>query len=369
VALPKNSAIEGARAAARTLAGRNCALIRNEWYVAAFSKELGRSLLSRTLLNTPLVLFRSLEGRPVALDNRCPHRSYPLSSGLLEADSLVCGYHGMRFDLNGDCIELPAVPKCPRGVGVRSYPVVETGPVCWIWLGKPELADPSNIPQLDWMASADWAGGDGYYLLGGSYVSLHENLLDTSHLSFLHARTIGSPDYVKAPTRIEINGGRFALNRLVCPTRLPAAMGTLTGFHDRDDIARAVRNEFISPALYEATTRLYDPHGEETTRPEYTIRVAHMPTPETQTSTHYFIRVARNFAQSDSPSIAAMLSNLMTAFEEDVLALGLQEQMQSQAGSDLFELSFPSDELTVAMRRYLKSRIDAEQTASGVNLA
>jgi len=241
--------------------------------------------------------------------------------------------------------------------------------VCWIWLGKPDLADPSNIPRLDWMASEDWTGGGGYYLLQGSYVSLHENLLDTSHLSFLHARTIGSPDYVKAPTRIEINGGRFALNRLVCPTRLPSAMGTLTGFHDRGDIARAVRNEFISPGLYEATTRLYDPHADETTRPEYTIRAAHMPSPETQTSTHYFIRVARNFAQSDGQSVAAMVSNLMTAFEEDVVALALQEQMQQQAGGDLFELSFPSDELTVVMRRYLKSRIDAERVDPGVNPA
>jgi phenylpropionate dioxygenase-like ring-hydroxylating dioxygenase large terminal subunit len=359
--IPKKSAIQGARAAARTLAGRDSALILDEWYVAAFSEEIGRSLLTRTLLNLPIVLFRSTAGMVIALDNRCPHRSYPLSSGRLDGDSIVCGYHGMRIDLQGDCIELPAVSLCPRGVGVKAYPIVERGQVCWIWLGDPQRADPGRIPRLEWLESDQWAGGKGYYHLKGSYVSLHENLLDTSHLSFLHAGTIGSPDYVKAPTKIEMGGGRFSLNRLVCPTRLPAALGQLTGFADRGDIARAVRNEFLSPALYEATTRLYDPLLDVATRREYTIRAAHMTTPETQTTTHYFIRVGRDFAQHDSASLTAMVSNLMTAFEEDVTALALQEQMQRAAGDSLYELSFASDELTVAMRRYLKSRIDAEQ--------
>jgi nitrite reductase/ring-hydroxylating ferredoxin subunit len=364
VTTPARSMISGARAAMRQLADRTTPLIRNEWYVAALSGEVGRTLLRRTLLGTSVVLFRTTGGTAVAMDNRCPHRSYPLSSGTLDGDSIVCGYHGMRFDVQGDCIELPAVANCPKGVGVRTYPLVEKGPVCWIWLGAPDEADPRTIPAPDWMSSAEWAGGTGYYLLGGSYVSLHENLLDTSHLSFLHANTIGSPDYVKAPTTTESGAGRFALNRLVCPTRLPEALGKLTGFQQRDDIARAVRNEFVSPGYYEATTRLYDPLLEEPTRREFVIRAAHMPTPESLTSTHYFIFVARNFAQDHQPSRDAMVANLMKAFEEDVVGLALQEQMQRAAGSELFELSFPSDQLTIGLRRYLKSRADLERTGT-----
>jgi vanillate O-demethylase monooxygenase subunit len=360
MAMPKKTVIDGARAASRALAGRDSPLIRNEWYVAAFSDEIGRALLKRTLLGTSVVMFRSSAGSPVAFDNRCPHRSFPLSSGQLDGDTVVCGYHGMRFDLKGNCVELPAVERCPVGVGVRTYPLVERGPVCWIWMGAPELADSAKIPQLEWMEKAEWAGGNGYYLLGGSYVSLHENLLDTSHLSFIHAKTIGSPDYVKAPTATEVTNGTFALNRLVCPTRLPPVLGKLTGFADRGDIARAVRNEFLSPALYQATTRIYDPSTSSDARREFTIRVAHMLTPESLTSTHYFVRVARDFAQDDSGSLTGMVGNLMKAFEEDVVALQMQEEMQRSAGSDLFEISFPSDELTLAMRRYLKSRSDAE---------
>ena len=99
------------------------------------------------------------------------------------------------------------------------------------------------------------------------------------------------------------------------------------------------------------------------------IRVAHMPTPESLTSTHYFIQVARNFAHDDDASRHAMVTHLLSAFEEDVVALELQENMQRAAGEELFELSFPSDELTLAMRHYLKSRADVERRAASPGLS
>jgi len=365
----KISMIAGARAAGRRLADRMTPFIFNEWYVAAHSKEVGRELLHRTLLGKSVVFFRAKDGTPVALDNRCPHRSYPLSSGTLVDDTVVCGYHGMRFNVDGDCIDLPAVSPCPRNVGVRRYPVIEKGSYCWIWMGDSAMADAASIPAPAWTSSSDWLGGDGYFHMKGSYVSLHENLLDTSHLSFIHAKSIGSPDYVKAPITTEIHPGRFALNRLMYPTKLPESLATLTGLRGDADVARAVRNEFLSPAYYEATTRIYDTRLNESGRKEFVIRVAHMPTPESLTSTHYFIRVARNFAHDDDASRHAMVTHLLSAFEEDVVALELQENMQRAAGEELFELSFPSDELTLAMRHYLKSRADVERRAASPGLS
>jgi phenylpropionate dioxygenase-like ring-hydroxylating dioxygenase large terminal subunit len=358
------SMVKGAQSAMQRLAGRLTPLIYNEWYVAATRSELGRSLLRRKILDRSVVLFRTQAGFPVAMANRCPHRSYPLSSGTLEGDSIVCGYHGMRIDPKGDCTDYPAVAQCPKKVGVRTYLLVERGPMCWIWMGDPEKADPARIPAPAWMSDEPWVGGAGYFLMKGSYVSLHENLLDTSHLSFLHAKTIGSPDYVKAPFTTEITESYFALNRLVYPTILPEALGKLTGLGGKANVARAVKNEFVSPAYYEATTRMYDASLSDTDRKEFTIRAAHMPTPESLTSTHYFIYVARNFAQEDVGSKNAMLARLMAAFEEDVIALALQEEMQREAGDELFELSFPSDELTIAMRRYIKSRAETEASPS-----
>ena len=56
-----------------------------------------------------------------------------------------------------------------------------------------------------------------------------------------------------------------------------------------------------------------------------------------------------------------MVKNMLAAFEEDVVGLAMQEEMQRQAGDELYEVSFGSDALTIAMRRYLKSRVDAEK--------
>lgn len=359
---PSPSVMSGAKIAMRQLADRDTPFIHNEWYVAAFSNEVSRSLLQRKLLGRTLVLFRTEAGLPVALDNRCPHRSFPLSAGRLEGDTLVCGYHGFRYDAQGTLIEAPSVAKCPRNVGVRDFPLVERGAVIWIWMGDRALASEDKLPQLPWMESPDWAGGQGYYALKSSYVSLHENLLDTSHLSFMHENTIGSPDYVRAPTTTEINPGRYALIRTVEPTRLPPVWGKPTGLENNPDAGRIVRNEFLSPAVYEVTTRLYDGSLPAGQRPEFQIKVAHFPTPESATSTHYFIYLGRDFAQQSDEASAFMATHFFKAFDEDVVGLAMVEEVTADTPpEEYFEVSIASDALGIAMRRYLKERADSEQ--------
>ena len=96
----------------RSLILRHGLFLRNHWYVAAWSDEIGRRPLARVVLGDYLVLFRREDGRAVALENRCPHRNLPLSEGRLVGDALECGYHGMVFDCSGACTHLPgeAVP-------------------------------------------------------------------------------------------------------------------------------------------------------------------------------------------------------------------------------------------------------------------
>ena len=69
----------------------------NCWWVAALSSEVGRDLLGRWLLDTPVLLYRTEDGRAVAVENRCPHRAAPLSLGCLKGDNVQCGYHGFTF--------------------------------------------------------------------------------------------------------------------------------------------------------------------------------------------------------------------------------------------------------------------------------
>lgn len=359
MAQPSPAVIRASQAATRRMADRNTPFIFDEWYVAAFADELGSALLKRTLLGKRVILFRSASGAPVAMDDRCAHRSYPLSEGKLENDHVVCAYHGFRYDTKGNCVEVPSVAQCPKNIGVRAYRVVERGPLVWIWMGNEAKADETKIPDMEW--TKNWACAPGYFHLNASYVQLHENLLDTSHLGFIHANTIGTPDYVKAPTTTDNGEGTFALVRTVSPTRLPPAWGKPTKLEGVPTASRIVRNEFHSPAFYSATTRLYDGALPEGERPEFLFKVAHLLTPETAGTCHYFIYLGRDFGKDDDSITAFMKKAFFAAFEEDVVSLEKLDVILREADPETYyELSVATDALGIAMRRYLKDRSDAE---------
>src|SRR5580704_15135824 len=112
--------------------------LRNAWYVAATVDELASArLLARTLLNEPIVFFRDAKtGTVAALEDRCCHRGAPLSAGEIEERGLMCGYHGLVFDRNGRCVDMPGSHgRIPANARVRSYPVAERAGFLWIWMG------------------------------------------------------------------------------------------------------------------------------------------------------------------------------------------------------------------------------------------
>lgn len=110
------------------------------WHIAAFSRELGtRFPLARTLLDTPLVLFRDAGDQVVALEDRCPHRNVALSLGALEMGTVRCGYHGWRFDGRGQCVEAPTqLARAPLPTAcVRRFEARERDGFVWVLL-EPE---------------------------------------------------------------------------------------------------------------------------------------------------------------------------------------------------------------------------------------
>src|SRR5688572_29601803 len=115
--------------------GGSPVFLRNAWYVAAWDHEVGRALFPRTLLNTNVVMFRGEDGRVAALEDRCCHRNAPLSAGTLIGDEVQCGYHGLRYDGTGRCVEVPSQSQVPPGAQVRGYPAVERHRRIWLWMG------------------------------------------------------------------------------------------------------------------------------------------------------------------------------------------------------------------------------------------
>lgn len=359
--LPTASVMAAAQNASARMADRHTPFVHDDWYVAAFANELGPQLLARTLLGRALVLYRSRDGRVVAMEDRCPHRSMPLSAGQLLDDQIVCAYHGIRFNAQGDCVHVPSQANCPAAMGVRTYPTLERGPVVWIWMGAPERADPSRLPPQPWLTSGEWETSQGHMHLQASYVRLHENLLDLTHLSFLHAKSFGTPDYAGAAYTTEIGDGHFVVMRNVVPTTLPPVWAEPTGIKGQGQAARIVRSEFLSPGLHEVSVSFYDCTLPEEVRATFRIRTAHLPTPETATSTHYFVVHGRDFAQHDKTMTRFMHEQLFVAFQEDVTGLALQEiALARTPAHELYELSLAADGPSVAMRRYLLSRAMAQ---------
>ena len=131
--------------------------LRNGWYTALWSNELKDKPIARTLLNEKIVLFRNTGGDVGALEDCCCHRAAPLSLGEVVGDYLACGYHGLKFDVNGKCVELPDGSRVPSGAKVRSYPIAERWNVVWIWMGDPAKADfrKDSRPAMAFRAEMD----------------------------------------------------------------------------------------------------------------------------------------------------------------------------------------------------------------------
>ena len=134
-------------------------------------------------MNEPVVFYRTEDGTPVALEDRCPHRRLPLSMGKLVGDDVLqCHYHGLRFDRTGACVRVPGQDMIPATARVKTYPVVERYKWLWIWMGDPALADPAKIPDYHWFDDPNW-GAKSDYLTPSATGSSSTTTCSTSRIS------------------------------------------------------------------------------------------------------------------------------------------------------------------------------------------
>lgn len=167
------------------------------WYPIAFSYDIKpNKIYSLSLLNEPLIVYRDKENKISCLQDRCPHRSTPLSLGRLNNGAIECMYHGWQFNRNGDCIEIPAIRKndsLPPNACVPNKMIIERHNIVWIYNGEDPL---SNIHKAfdDIFAYADESTVRFDYSidLDIPHELMIENLLDPSHLPFAHHRTLSN---------------------------------------------------------------------------------------------------------------------------------------------------------------------------------
>ena len=175
--------------------------VRNCWYVAAWDHELkAGEVISRSIINEPVALYRAQDGAIVGLADRCCHRLAPLSLGRIEGDDLRCMYHGLKFNRSGACVEIPGQDMIPATACVRSYPVVQKHSWIWVWMGDPAKADEALIPPAVGFEDPNWTLRSGHMDYEANYLLINDNLTDFTHLTYVHANSFGASE-VFARTR------------------------------------------------------------------------------------------------------------------------------------------------------------------------
>lgn len=168
--------------------------LKNAWYCAGWDYEVhqGRdAIVSRMMAGERVVLYRKPDGGVVALEDRCPHRQAALSLGRKEGNSLRCMYHGMKFNSEGVCEEIPGQTTIPERACVRAYPVVEKDNWIWVWMGEPAKADPNLICFSVGPSDPNWHIKTSQMRVETNYRWEIENLADLSHLTWVHPNTVG----------------------------------------------------------------------------------------------------------------------------------------------------------------------------------
>jgi len=269
------------------------------WYAAASSAAVGHALLPVTVLETPVVLFRTGSGTVAALEDRCAHRAYPLSAGALDGDVVRCGLCGFGYDTDGQCVSVPTQPRVPFGAHVASYPVAERDGVVWVWLGESGRARLHRVPELPWLGDAGWATvGDTVDVAAGALL-LHENFADVTQVPFVAPEIAPAALATAPPLEVVVTETTVELRREFPASPLPAWQAAMLGLEGAEGTT-AQGGFFLSPAAWvDHWDTSYDGG---TAR----LRFTQLVTPVDPTSSRLHWRVSRDFAVGDAGADARM---------------------------------------------------------------
>ena len=337
--------------------------LRNAWYVACWPDEIDTGVLPRVIMNEPLVLFRDASGRARALEDRCCHRAAPLSCGKLVETGLQCGYHGLVFDGSGKCVEIPGQASVPPMAGVRSFPVVERNRIVWIWMGDPALADEATITPYPWHDdTAKWPYCKEIMHIKCNYMLMIDNLMDLTHLAYVHTKTIGgNPSaHVNAKMDIERTDHGVKYIRWMDETIPPPTYVKGAGFKGKVD--RWQEFEYFTPGIVVQWTGALDVgKGARQNREQdgFHLRILHAITPVTESSCIYFWSAANGYRQDDPRATEELYGEINPTFIEDVAIIEGQQARLSDDPSRAL-LGIRADNALNQARRALRAELEKE---------
>lgn len=339
------------------------AFLRNTWYAAGWSMEIREQMLSRTILGEPIVLFRKPGGDVVALEDRCAHRFVPLHLGRLEQGLIECKYHGLKFDATGNCVFNPhGDGKIPPGARVKSYLVVERYGAIWIWMGDATRADPSQIRDFsEFDDSERFTSVTGYLHVDANYQLISDNLLDLSHGQYVHPMFANAAGPATMEADLSHQPGTVWA-KFVRKNQYPNQYFQMLGYPKdrRGDHRNYMR--WNAPGVLLLDVGMTSVGGSPSEG--ISIPTAHLLTPETLCSTHYFWGMARSFRLEDESFSQQLLEIGMKVFDTEDRPIIEAQQRAMGSSDDLFGMKpalLQTDRAAVRARKLLQRMIRREQ--------
>lgn len=338
-------------------------ILENCWYAAGWSEELKTGeLLSRRIADLPLVFFRKQDGEVAAIADACPHRFAPLSLGKQIGDVVQCPYHGLQFSSEGKCVRNPhELGNLPTAT-VPAYSVVDRYSVVWIWIGD-EPADPSLInEEFAFLEDPSRSHVRGKFHVKANYLLMLDNLMDISHALYLHGEKLMTEDlYANYDPKMQVDGDEVKVTleqkEISVPLLFRGALPEGTAKADFYDYVKG-----ILPSLVSHDIAYCQPGAAPYLSTGVSSRSAHLFTPETSTTCHYFFDNSRDFMTDSKEVDAGVMATLLQAFGEEDIPM-IEAQQQVVGDRDLFDLKpaiLVNDRAGVLMRRNLAKHIRAQ---------
>lgn len=339
--------------------------LRDCWYVAGWSRDLSTALKPVTILGEHIVLYRSAAGKIAALEDACPHRKLPLSKGTLKDDRIVCGYHGLTFDGAGACVGAPTQGRIPTNAKVRSYPAAERYGFVWLWMGDAAKADEAlllDIPDYDNPTWGRTAGGD--MTIACNYLYVVDNLLDPSHVAWVHLTSFAGAKTDDTPLNIDLAPNGVTVWRWMMDTAPPAYYAKLIKFSGNAD--RLQHYECVLPSIA-INKSIYSPPGtggrDKPLNERSYVNVSYnFITPIDETNSHYYWFQHRNTDPLDEAISQTMNAGARLAFEEDKDVLEAVQVGMDNKTTPHIDLALDAGALR--FRKLLSARMAAEQPAA-----
>lgn len=333
---------------------------RNAWYAVAPSHEVGRTPVGRRAVGRSVALYRTLDGAPVALEDRCAHRPYPLSLGRLDGDRIVSGYTGFTYAPDGSCVAVPTQAHVPLGARVRAFPAHDDGALVWIWAGVPDLARLRPVPEVAWLRSPEWATFGQEWETAASLELLQDNFADISHVPVVDP-VITPPVLAEGtppPIEVEVSETSVAFTRSFPPAALAPWHAAALGLPAEARHRQREEGHFVSPGLWVDRWDVeVSGHGRRDGLASFVF--THALTPLNGRATRHLWRVSRNFGLDGATGAA--LAPLFTEYYRRVRSI--LETMQDVIDRDGWRpaVNVSADAAGIAVRKIMHRLVDDER--------